>query len=297
MANHRRGPARVQIPPEVKQRWYQRGVYALAKTAPLAAQLGYGCPLCIRAAPDVNLFTAEDVPLRRVGGKPLVLTCAECNNRAGMLIDLHWGHLADVEAFMYGELTESLNVQLRQGHYRLAVDLTRIEDTVVMVGPEGNSGFRLSTDEPVKLTFPNRFRYGRAKVSILRASYLAAFSVLGYMPLKYWRRIREQIQQPRVIDREVINLVRHEHRQPVDRRVVGHVAMDNGTTAVYVGLGRWTTLLPLAPESKLYGHPPADGWNFAGTGMIIPPEPTFGLSEEEIAEAEGVSGAGESPVV
>jgi hypothetical protein len=50
--------------------------------------------------------------------------------------------------------------------------------------------------------------------------------------------------------------VNYERDQPKDRRHLGHVAIDNGSSAVYVGLGRWTTLLPLAPDSELYSPGP-----------------------------------------
>ena len=252
MANKARGPARVKVPPDVKLRWCQRGAYALALTVPRAAHLGDCAPLCIRAARNVNNFSIEDVPPRRVGGAPLVLTCHQCNRRAGQLVDVHLCHLTDVEEFMRGELVELLRVAIRQGRDRVVVNLTSIDGSVHMVvAPEGWTGFKLSTDSTFNVTFPNRFRYGRAIVSVLRASYLAAFSALGYRPLKYWGPIREQIQQPRVIREEVVRPVKYERDQPKERRQLGHAVFDEGPIAVYVGLGRWTTLLPLAPDSEL----------------------------------------------
>ena len=54
----------------------------------------YICPLCIRnfTIKDLdqslnNCLTLEDVPPHSLGGKPLTLTCKECNNTAGSLLD------------------------------------------------------------------------------------------------------------------------------------------------------------------------------------------------------------------
>src|SRR5690242_695485 len=104
MANMSRGPRRKRLAPEVKERWFRRGAYALRTQQPVTAGVGYGCPLCLRASRDINLFTAEDVPLRKVGGVPLVLTCRDCNSRGGHQLDAHWSRMDDVEAFFRREL-------------------------------------------------------------------------------------------------------------------------------------------------------------------------------------------------
>jgi hypothetical protein len=54
----------------------------------------YICPLCTRHFTIIdidkarsNCLTLEDVPPKSLGGKPLTLTCKECNNTAGSLLD------------------------------------------------------------------------------------------------------------------------------------------------------------------------------------------------------------------
>src|SRR5688572_8416805 len=102
MANGSRGPRRVAISEAKKLRWFQLGAKALTATFPSAEGKGYLCPICARATTLVAALTAEDVPPRRVGGKPLILTCEPCNSEAGRQLDVHWGNLLDVESFLRG---------------------------------------------------------------------------------------------------------------------------------------------------------------------------------------------------
>src|SRR5687768_14898662 len=113
MANGSRGPRRRRLSPEAKERWFRRGAYALRTQVREAAQaaVGYCCPICLRASRDIRLFTVEDVPLRKVGGLPLVLTCKQCNDRSGHELDMHWANLDDVEAFARRELTQPLTAE------------------------------------------------------------------------------------------------------------------------------------------------------------------------------------------
>ena len=54
----------------------------------------YICPLCLRGYTKIaldqsfqNPLTIEDVPPKSLGGKPLLLTCKECNSKGGYLLD------------------------------------------------------------------------------------------------------------------------------------------------------------------------------------------------------------------
>jgi hypothetical protein len=54
----------------------------------------YICPLCLKGYTKValdqnfhNPLTLEDVPPKSLGGKPLLLTCKECNSKGGYLLD------------------------------------------------------------------------------------------------------------------------------------------------------------------------------------------------------------------
>lgn len=56
----------------------------------------YICPLCLRHFSEADLdqsaanpLTLEDAPPKSLGGKANILTCKECNNRCGTLVDFH----------------------------------------------------------------------------------------------------------------------------------------------------------------------------------------------------------------
>ncbi len=58
----------------------------------------YACPLCgnefVEADAATGQLTIEHVPPRAVGGKPLCLTCKQCNDRGGSLVDSALAELA-----------------------------------------------------------------------------------------------------------------------------------------------------------------------------------------------------------
>jgi hypothetical protein len=139
MAKRSRGPRRVRLSEAKKLRWFQRGAEALTATFPTTAGKGYACPICVRATTSVAALTAEDVPPRHVGGKPLILTCERCNSKGGWQLDVHWRHLHDVESFLRGELSQPLTVQLEIGGARTTAKLTAEGKTFTAVGIEAAS--------------------------------------------------------------------------------------------------------------------------------------------------------------
>ncbi len=69
----------------------------------------YACPCCLRAYPRAavaaRVLTIEDVPPRALGGRPMLLTCAECNSRSGTNFDAHAAQKATADAFLRGVVT------------------------------------------------------------------------------------------------------------------------------------------------------------------------------------------------
>ena len=49
----------------------------------------YVCPFCLRSFTDVSLISLEDAPQEALGGSKIALTCKECNNKLGGLVDCH----------------------------------------------------------------------------------------------------------------------------------------------------------------------------------------------------------------
>src|SRR5262245_31174488 len=92
------------------EEWFRRGAHALDQHAPKHRGTGYGCPLCLRIYPSPSAFTVEDVPPKSVGGRPLLLTCYDCNSKAGHTIDWHWANFWTLEGFHAGDMREPVDV-------------------------------------------------------------------------------------------------------------------------------------------------------------------------------------------
>ena len=75
-----------------KRTWFDRGVAAFQRDTP-AAPACYVCALCVRGfggdALDEGQVAIEHAPPEAVGGKPVCLTCTDCNNNAGRTVDAH----------------------------------------------------------------------------------------------------------------------------------------------------------------------------------------------------------------
>ncbi len=76
----------------------------------------YICPLCLRAYTDKSLdqkvsnpLTLEDLPPKSVGGSPKILTCKECNNKAGHSLDKTIAESLETESFIRGIPNSKIN--------------------------------------------------------------------------------------------------------------------------------------------------------------------------------------------
>ena len=65
------------------------------KQLSVLAELGYDvqkefrCPFCLQNIHDPAKISREDAPQEALGGSKIALTCKDCNNRYGWLIDCH----------------------------------------------------------------------------------------------------------------------------------------------------------------------------------------------------------------
>jgi hypothetical protein len=95
----------------------------------------YNCPTCItptsfkaftREAVTLNKLTAEPAPRESVGGRAVVLTCAECNHNSGSRLDVHASKAVSLEEDPPGTLR---NHPVRASINGVAVNMVMNADT------------------------------------------------------------------------------------------------------------------------------------------------------------------------
>jgi hypothetical protein len=236
------------------------------------------------------MFTAEDVPPRHRDGRPLVLTCKECNDRGGSQLDVHWAHHADVEAFILGELVEPLGVNFTYAGVNVTMDVTSMDrEFHLRVVPEACNeadvrklehlaGGMASPSETMKVSlYRSRFSEARACLSVLRAAYLTGFAVTGYRFFAVWDPIRVQLLNPKTIDYRLKSLINYDADMAKERRLLGVIDDPPEMWSVCVGFGRWTAFIPLAADSPFYQPTKLVGaFQYRGHSYEWPTEPSFG---------------------
>lgn len=210
---------------KVREAWFDAGASDFASTCPtfirdyVPEDAGpvYACPLCVhrrdfrvfmRQAVAERLLTAEHVPPRSRGGQPLVLTCSECNHRAGARLDAHLATAARLAALPFeGRVT------VTRGAIALNMSMHADGDGVQLFGDPGRNNPALHAsffrdlqrdiDQGLGVQFAieftrHRFDRNRASVALLRAAYLVAFAKYGYRAIlgQAFRTIHDRIDSP-----------------------------------------------------------------------------------------------------
>ncbi|MDC7996358.1 HNH endonuclease [Altibacter sp. HG106] len=159
----------------------------------------YSCPVCGNSYYETDLssnspnqLTIEHVPPECVGGKPLTLTCAECNKNSGSDFDLH------LKLYMQYQFAA-------EGNVRIPVR-TKVNDTInfksqlVINKKKRSLRFYLSkkskyAKEQIKNISDNGLNYKinaelnfgnqkKAEKALLKSVHLYAFSKFGYAYLQ-----------------------------------------------------------------------------------------------------------------
>lgn len=176
------------------------------------------CPVCTKVFNEDGLsqnysdsLTLEDIPPKRLGGKPLILTCKECNNFSGTKLDSKLFKQRHVNSFLKGDANSNVDVRVTIGDKLKTAAVLNIdkeknlfsfkvkEDQTKRIGDYLTDLSRESSCEgtPINFTFqePSRRLSGLAQ---LRIAYLIAFYKLGYGFIldKTYKLIREQIRNP-----------------------------------------------------------------------------------------------------
>lgn len=171
-----------------------------------AGESYYACPCCLvgypREAVAAGILTEEHVPPQGLGGRGLLLTCVICNSNSGTNFDARGrvgGRVFPVTSYADGiplrgtaQWTDD-GIQLfgipRQNHPKVQADhFEALHTFVESRNPNPKHSFTVQT----------RFDEARARISLIRSAYLAAFAALGwsYIFREVMDPFRSQFKQP-----------------------------------------------------------------------------------------------------
>lgn len=237
---------------ERRTRIFDLGARAFDGICPDAPH-GYVCPICLRGFTEPEGLTVEHVPPKSHGGRPLCLTCKECNSLGGHTVDAAMAEEARIREF--GQRTgRKYAVKFRVGSSEVNAEVTRSEQgTHIDVPHDRNDpmalpGFQSRLKEVLdgEGTFHLETRASTtrraADIGYLRTAYLVAFAKLGYRYIltDALTPVRRQILDPE--SRSLPHLRVYEHGQaPQTRRLI---LIDEPVLIVGVQVGAALVFLP-----------------------------------------------------
>jgi hypothetical protein len=275
-----------------RQEWFDRGVQAFTAARPGAPSL-YCCPLCIRGFHTVHpdVLSLEDVPPRSIGGKPLLLTCRECNNKHGTDLDSHMKAGRDLEQILEG--AQETWGRLRVGGDRMTVKGT-IGETYALAEMAGKSNppernaveaylDRLTTADAAGTEFHFEFSLRhdewRERVAWLRVAYLYLTALLGYTFVlrEVMNPIREQFFRP---DEQLVPKIIKTMVDPIPPDCIVSVSLPVELRSFVVKLQRWMFFFPGFINSdsfydRLAALPEKGRLSVTGKQLVFPTEPMF----------------------
>lgn len=228
----------------------------------------YLCPTCFRIFDESALNTEEDlylswedVPPKSIGGKKIILTCSECNNVSGSVIDWHLKEKEDLSDFLSVKPNLKRNVKFDFEGKVINGNISFDEEKRISFNfireISNPANYDISMDHfqrkegssiKFKLDLRDRSKTRLANLSLIRAAYLWFFYQFGYYPLltKTFQTLRFQIMNPSLIiipDNALCkyNGLKKEHvglnvvTEPKELRcfMVGFQVRKGGTTKVF----------------------------------------------------------------
>lgn len=224
----------------------------------------YACPSCLVAYPReavaAGLLTIEDVPPKSVGGRPLLLTCKRCNNTAGNSFDSHAATRAQADDFVRGRVTSRPlpmtsyidgiplrgTAQWTDSGIQLFGVPKKNDSRVQAAYFEALDGYVESGNSKLNHSFTihTRFDEARARISWIRAAYLAAFAALGwgYILRAAMDPYRNQLRNPDTMT--LTTYVFRDYDAAPDARRILIVDRPDDLRCVAVTLGEHMVFLP-----------------------------------------------------
>ncbi len=175
---------------------------------------GYICPLCFKVffldALSEKYLTLEDIPPAKLGGKPRILTCQNCNHWSGTNLDSELINKLAFDDFLQGISSATADGRVRFGEeYQVGATIRIGEKGQIQILYDPRRSNQLHIDETrrmlkagaaneINLTLYGKYKQNRPEVALLRIAYLLAFNVLGYGFLlnDNMQEVRRQILAP-----------------------------------------------------------------------------------------------------
>ena len=162
---------------------------------------------------DEGRLALEHAPPEAVGGKPVCLTCRDCNSHAGRTVDAYMARRETAYDLLLGTMQRPRPARLEVGGAKMNVDYYHGAGGILVRGiPKANPP--LAPDHlraemhkviapPAKIGFRvtpyrDRYRNDLARTGWLRSAYLLAFAVFGYLYVFKHRLgvLRRQLAEP-----------------------------------------------------------------------------------------------------
>ncbi len=208
----------------------------------------------------MGVLTDEHVPPEKLGGRRVLLTCERCNSGSGTNFDSHAVREAAFRQFVSDEGGGPMRANIFAGDAFVRGEVYRQGNTgVFMVGvPKRNDPAAMDAHmqaldamtqdgdrEPdLGFTITEKFLPERAKVSWIRAAYLAAFAALGwlYALQRELQPIRDRLKNP---DKKTLPaLTSYDVKAPSDRRQIHLIHEPADVRCVLVSMGQHGVFLP-----------------------------------------------------
>ena len=151
----------------------------------------YICPICFDAflvngiyENDSNFLTLEDVPPKKLGGKPTLLTCKNCNNKSGKILDSQLKMSLEAEQVFKGKTNIPIKARFQFGESNIGGTFEYFNSKNYEMKIREKSNPNAKTDiqyffdnwgkEKMNVTFnvPNE---NYVRIGLLRIAYLKMF--------------------------------------------------------------------------------------------------------------------------
>lgn len=188
---------------ELKRHYFEKGATALKRVAAIAQDC-YCCPICKRLylpkAIELGELTLEHAPPKKAGGKPVALTCKECNSIAGYSIDsavvqrkkLHdaMNAITGQNQKYKGKATLSMsgiavNINLETDESGVSFKpLEKINDPKKLTAYRNHMTYLQQTGksdgQEFTITFKQKYHDKFSKIGDLKTAFIICFALFGY---------------------------------------------------------------------------------------------------------------------